>query len=272
MQVTRNQIAVASTETMLWNQLDVTWKIGADRVRNTLVAGIEGGRETSDPIRYTWTGVPGTSLMDPDENQPFAGTSAVRSRVQTTADSLAFYAMDTLSLGEHLDLTGGLRWDRFKADYVQSVAPAVSLDRTDEMTSVRAALVYKPVPSGSLYLSYGTSFNPSAESLSLSAKTSDLAPEKNRTFEVGTKWEWAGGKLTLRGALYRLEKLNARVPDPTNSALNILGGDQRVDGAEIEMAGAVTDRWQIYTGYAFADTEVVSTTLVNTQGNPRQRA
>lgn len=272
MQVTRNQIAVASTETMLWNQLDVTWKIGADRVRNTLVAGIEGGRETSDPIRYTWTGVPGTSLMDPDENQPFAGTSAVRSRVQTTADSLAFYAMDTLSLGEHLDFTGGLRWDRFKADYAQSVAPAVSLDRTDEMTSVRAALVYKPVPSGSLYLSYGTSFNPSAESLSLSAKTSDLAPEKNRTFEAGTKWEWAGGKLTLRGALYRLEKLNARVPDPTNSALNILGGDQRVDGAEIEMAGAVTDRWQIYTGYAFADTEVVSTTLVNTQGNPLANA
>lgn len=272
MQVTRNQIAVASVETMLWNQLDFTWKVGTDATRNTLVAGLEGGRETSDPIRYTWTGVPGTSLMDPDEHQPFAGTGAVRSRVQTTANSIAAYAMDTLSLGEHWDLTGGLRWDRFQAGYDQSVAPAVSLDRTDQMTSVRAALAYKPRMNGSIYLSYGTSFNPSAESLSLSANSADLAPEKNRSLEVGTKWDFAGGKLTFRGAAYRLRKLNARVPDPTNPALNILGGDQRVDGAEAELAGALTDAWRIYTGYAFAQTEVVSTTLANTQGNPLANA
>lgn len=272
MQVTRNQIAVGSVETMLWNQLDFTFKAGAGAVRNVLVAGLEGGRETSDPTRYAWTGVPGTSLMDPDENQPFAGASTVSSRVRTVADSLAGYAMDTLSLGEKWEITGGLRWDRFKADYSQSVGTATAFNRTDEMTSVRGAIVYKPVPSGSIYLSYGTSFNPSAESLSLSASTTNLDPEKNRTFEAGTKWDLAGGRLTLRGAIYRLEKLNARVPDPNDSALNILGGNQRVDGAELEMVGHITEAWQVYTGYAFADSEVTSTTLANTQGNPLPNA
>lgn len=272
-QVTRNQIAVSSIETMLWNQLDFTFRAGTGSIRNTLVAGVEGGRETSDPIRYTWTGVPNTSLALPNEHQPFAGTSALRSQVRTVADSLAGYAMDTLSLGDKWEFTGGLRWDRFKADYSQSVAPgAVQLDHTDEMTSVRSAIVFKPVASGSIYLSYGTSFNPSAESLSLSASTSDLSPEKNRTFEAGTKWDLLGGRLTLSGAIYRLQKLNARVPDPANSALNILGGDQRVDGAEIEVVGHITQAWQVYSGYAFAESEVTSTTLINTQGNPLANA
>ncbi|HZU53113.1 MAG TPA: TonB-dependent siderophore receptor [Holophagaceae bacterium] len=271
MQVTRNQIAVDSLETMLWNQLDFTFRAGSGPLRNVLVAGVEGGRETSDPTRYAWTGVPGTSLVDPNENQPFAGTSTLRSKVRTVANSLAGYAMDTLSAGEHWEFTGGVRWDRFKADYSESVA-GVSLARTDEMTSVRGAVVFKPVAYGSVYLSYGTSFNPSAESLSLSASTADLSPEKNRTFEAGTKWDLAGGRLTLRGAIYRLQKLNARVPDPNNSALNILGGDQRVDGAEVELVGRVTERWQVYTGYAFADSEVTSTTLANTQGNPLPNA
>lgn len=271
MQVTRNQIAVDSIETMLWNQLDFTFRAGSGPLRNVLVAGVEGGRETSDPTRYTWTGVPGTSLADPDENQPFAGTSTLRSKVRTVANSLAGYAMDTLSVGEHWEFTGGVRWDRFKADYSESVA-GVSLARTDEMTSVRGAVVFKPVSSGSIYLSYGTSFNPSAESLSLSASTTDLSPEKNRTFEAGTKWDLAGGRLTFRGAVYRLQKLNARVPDPNNSALNILGGDQHVDGAEAELVGHLTERWQVYTGYAFAESEVTSTTLANTQGNPLANA
>ncbi len=271
MQVTRNQIAVDSIETMLWNQLDFTFKAGTGAIRNVLVAGVEGGRETSDPVRFGWTGVPNTSLLDPNENQPFAGTSVVRSRVRTVANSLAGYAMNTLSLGDHWDLTGGVRWDRFKADYREAVA-GVDLGRTDEMTSVRAALVYKPTQAGSLYLTYGTSFNPSAETLSLSASTSDLSPEKNRTLEVGTKWDLADGRLAFSGAVYRMEKLNARVPDPNNSALNILGGNQRVEGAELEIAGRLTAQWQIHAGYAYTDSEVTSTTLANTQGNPLANA
>ena len=53
------------------------------------------------------------------------------------------------------------------------------------MPSWRAALVYKPVTIGSIYFDAGTSFNPSAESLSLSAATANLPPEKNRTYELG---------------------------------------------------------------------------------------
>jgi catecholate siderophore receptor len=162
-----------------------------------------------------------------------------------------------LKLGEKLDLIGGARWDRFDADFTQSVAPIAAFKRVDEMTSLRAAIVYKPNSDGSVYFGYGSSFNPSAETLSLSASTVNLEPEKNRTYEVGSKWELFSRKLSLRGALFRTEKLNAREPDPNNPLLNVLAGQHRVNGFELEAQGNMTRRWQMLSSYAFMDSKLV---------------
>ena len=126
------------------------------------------------------------------------------------------------------------------------------------MPTWRAALVYKPVPAGSIYFAAGTSFNPSAESLSLSASNANLPPEKNKTYELGSKWDLDGGKMSVRGAVFRTEKTNAREPDPNNSLLNVLAGDQRVDGAQIEVRGRLTSRWEMLSSYAYLDGKVVS--------------
>jgi catecholate siderophore receptor len=134
----------------------------------------------------------------------------------------------------------------------------------DELPSYRGGIVYKPIPIASVYFDYSTSFNPSAESLSqivavrsLNQGNIGLPPEKNRVFEVGSKAEVLGGRLLLQGALFRETKYNARIPSPTNSAFNILGGDQQVDGFEVEAQGRLTDRWQITASYTNLHGEVI---------------
>jgi catecholate siderophore receptor len=254
--VTRHQIAVSSVESFLQNQLDATARIQTGAVQHTLVAGIELGRETSDPTRPAFTGVPGTSLLHPDEHQPFSGSSTIASRVRTTALSAGVYALDTVSLGSRLDLIGGARWDRFDASYAQSVAPTSAFRRVDTMPSWRGAIVYKPRASASIYAGYGTSFNPSAESLSLSASTADTPPESNTTSEVGAKWELPH-RLSMRAATFRTNKSNAREPDPNNPLQNVLSGEQRVNGIEVEVNGHITDRWQVVSSYAFMDATLV---------------
>ena len=126
------------------------------------------------------------------------------------------------------------------------------------MPSWRTALVYKPVSIASIYGAAGTSFNPSAESLSLSASTANLPPEKNRTYEAGTKWDLPHERLSLRAAFFRTEKLNAREPDPTNSLLNVLAGNQRVNGLEADVRARLTSRWDLMASYANLDGRVVS--------------
>ena len=249
--VNRNQLSGDSVETFLQNQLDVTTKFDTGFINHTLVTGIESGRETSEPNRYTWAGVPTTSLLNPNYDQSFSGTRTVTSRVYTTGDTLAFYSLDTMKLNEHWEVQGGTRWDRFNARYKQSVAPATAFARSDKMTSWRGALIYKPVENGSIYFDYGTSFNPSAESLALSTATANIAPEENETYEIGSKWDLLNKKMSLRGAIYETVKKNARESDPNNPTLNVLAGQQKVQGIEIEAAGHLTDQWQVYSGYTF---------------------
>jgi catecholate siderophore receptor len=124
------------------------------------------------------------------------------------------------------------------------------------MPSWRAAVVYKPAPAASIYADYGTSFNPSAEALSLSASTANTPPESNRTYEAGAKWELSR-RLSVRGAMFRTDKTNAREPDPNNPLQNVLSGEQRVNGVEVEADGHITRHWQILSSYAFMDATLV---------------
>jgi catecholate siderophore receptor len=168
------------------------------------------------------------------------------------------YFLDTLRFGSHFDLTGGLRVDRFDANYRQFIGTAASFNRVDVMPSWRAAAVYKPVAVGSIYLAAGTSFNPSAEALALSATTVSLPPEKNLTYEAGTKWDLPRNRLSIRAAIFRTEKQNARETDPTNALLTVLSGTQRVNGAQIEVRGRINRRLDILSSYAYLDATLVS--------------
>ena len=278
--VNRNQIATDSTETFMWDQADASLNGKAFGLRHTAVIGVEGGRETSSPVRPTFYApqivngkvvsintVPTTPLLDPNESQPFSGTPRPSSNVHTSALSVGVYVLDDIQLSQKWELTGGIRWDRFDANYNavnwtypasgQVVETPSQFEQVVQKPTWRGALVFKPKPNGSVYFDYGTSFNPSAETLALSQGTANLPPEENQTFEAGSKWDLNHGRLGVRGDLFRTDKENAREASPTNSALYVLAGNQRVDGAEFEVQGHFTDRWEILSSYTFMHSEVV---------------
>jgi catecholate siderophore receptor len=255
--VIRNQIAVDSTETFLQDQADVTMKFNTGSLRHTVVTGVEGGRETSSPFRqrFNLATVPKTNLLHPDTSQPFAGIVPQSGITDThaIAISVGAYAIDTINLLPKLDLVAGVRVDRFDATVDQSlpVIPTSPFERVDVMPSWRGALVFKPVAGGSIYFDYGTSFNPSAETLALTVATQDAAPEENRTFEVGTKWDLFARKLSVRAAAFRTDKTNAR--ETVNATTVVLSGSQRVSGVQIQANGYLTSRWEILASYAYLD-------------------
>jgi catecholate siderophore receptor len=256
--ITRHEIGVNSVESFLDEQADMIARFKTGFIRHNIVSGVEVGRETSNPTRPAWANVPPTSLLDPNFDQRLSGNMTISSIVNTTSITAGAYVLDTMNLGKHWDVAGGFRWDRFDTDYKQSATPASAFNRVDQMPSWRAALVYKPVSIGSIYFDAGTSFNPSAESLSLSTSTANLPPEKNLTYEFGSKWDFSQRRLSVRTALFQTEKLNAREPDPTNPLLNVLAGAQRVRGAQFEVRGRLTSRWEMLSSYAYLDGKVVS--------------
>ena len=270
--VTRNTNTGRSVDSMLWDQLNMTIRWSIFGIDNISVIGIEGGHERATPEFDNSSGVPTSPLLNPNENLDFSATSTFpRYKTHLTANSVAPYVIDTVKFGQAWEATIGLRYDHFAVDYNDAsfsttvpglIVKADDIEHTDNMGSYRAALTYKPAANGSIYLAFGTSFNPSAEDLSLisssrsfSLNNANLDPEKSRTYELGTKWSVIDSHLDLSAAIFRLQKENARVPDPTNVLLNILGGSQRVDGAELRAEGQLTSKWRIDAGYEYLDSK-----------------
>jgi catecholate siderophore receptor len=251
-------------DTILSNQTNLTARFEAGSIRHAVVAGVELGREGSENFLRAGPTAPQADLFHPDPDDPYPGPITRTGAVNDgTADSAAVYAFDTLTLGEKFELTGGLRYDHFAVDYESKSATGVvtPFARTDDMLSWRAGAVYKLRPFGSVYAGLGTSFNPSAEGLSLAANNVSLDPEETRSYEVGTKWDLGGRRLSLTAALFRTEKTNARTPgvNPGDPPL-VLQGEQTVDGVELGATGSIGSRLSVFAGYAHMRSEIESST------------
>jgi catecholate siderophore receptor len=259
--VGRDSPSSSGTQTNLTGQFDLTARFDTGPLRHVLVAGTELARQTNDLDRYVnpfdsnnfW--VTPTSLLYPDpfESRPVEPVSATQ---VTDANSEGLYATDTASLGSHLDLIAGVRLDRFAATYHQVTVASgavLDLDHVDRVASPRVAAVYKPVPWESLYVSYGTSYDPSAEALTLTTKTADLGPVKARTYEAGSKTSVLSGGLLLTAAVFRTQVDNAQINDPDNPTLTILEGNERVQGFELGATGHITRALEVTAGYTYLD-------------------
>ena len=253
--VTRSRPSLDSDTLTVNNQTTATADFNTGPLGHTLVAGLELGYDDADTKRFGFTGLPTASLFDPDSNEGVGAPRTLTTNTSAEATTVGVYAFDQIRLTDEWSIVGGLRWDRFDAESEEKVV-GVSLDRTDTMWSTRAAVVYEPNDQQTYYASYGTSFNPSAEFVSLSAAQVGLEPEKNRTFEVGAKYSLFDSWLGLSGSLFRIEKTNARTVDPVNASVTILDGEQRVDGFEFEANGRITDRWTVLAGYTYLDGEI----------------
>jgi len=121
----------------------------------------------------------------------------------------------------------------------------------------RAGGVYQPMVNGSVYVGYGSSFNPSAEGLAPTPVTVGLEPEHTRTYEAGTKWDVADEELSLTAAVFSTEKTNARTPginagDPPT----VLAGRLQVRGLELGASGRLTSWWTAFAGYSFMHSDI----------------
>ncbi len=265
--VSRHDIALTSRETILDNQTNATIRFNTGPVTHTVVSGIEVARQTSDPTRYTYPYTL-TSLYTPETLIPaFTLSPTTTSIAGTVVNNYGVYAVDTIGLGPHWDIVAGWRWDRYDSTFHQIVAPTTFVTRNDDLPTYRAAIVYKPTSNSSIYFDYGTSFDPSAESLSLSAATATVAPEKTTIYEVGTKWNVLNQRLSLTGAIYQIQMANVRETNPANPTTDILAGNYRARGFELGATGHLTAQWEVFAGYAYNEAIVVASPNPKEVGN-----
>jgi len=252
------------------NQTNLTTSIATGSMRHDVVTGLEFSRETtSNQNSAQTTNQPQVSITDPNPgDRPFGPMPANSGNPSnTTLHQAGAYVFDTINVGARWQLTGGLRFDIVDVDHALTTLATrevSSIRNSDSMVSWRGGIVYKPRPMGSVYLGYGTSFNPSVDAAASGAALSttataannpNLSPEETHNYEAGTKWDVLGNRLSLTGAVFRTEKINARTRNAASDPF-VLAGKQRVDGVELGASGNITSRWSVLAAYAFMHSRI----------------
>jgi len=264
--INRTQALRLNTQENVYNQTDFVFKKPLFGFNNTLMFGSEFGWEDYDfksknsfRANGTTTTFP-ISIFNPVSARStailagdFSGTLAT-DRL-THAQTYAGYVLDQFEITPEWKLLAGTRYDVFEAQQEDRLG-AASFDSSVDQWSPRGGVVWQPTKTQAYYFSYGKSFNPSAESLSLSANNTNLPPEQNHNYEIGAKLDFFDNRLSATAALFRLEKTNARTTSPLDPNLQILAGEQRTDGFELGLAGEILPRWDVSVTYAYLDAEI----------------
>ncbi len=247
----------------LFNVTELTGDFKTGQLLHTVAVGVEFGREEISKKSVATPGLSADidSVQNPNPNRDYNFTidrGPLDRTAKTTTTGL--YAFDTIKFNEQWETSLGLRWDQYK---VQTYGTAPEA-RKDNMWNYQLGLIYKPASNGSVYVSYGTSSNPAGETAGQSGGADgaagggmrDLAPEKSRSIELGTKWELFNKRMLLTGAIFETKKTDARSADPLTGEVT-LSGSNRVRGIELGVSGQITSKWNVWGGYAYLDPKVL---------------
>ncbi len=238
------------------NQTDLRFNLDTGGIHHEAVTGVELYRESYGGLHKTMDVPDGSMFFDlSDPAHHFASTSVSKGYgdPRSVVKNAALYASDTLTLDPQWQLLLARRYDRWEAGSERSTGNSKS---SDDAIGGGAGIVYKPLPNGSIYLSYSQAAQPSAIGATTNnqiygaASTEDYKPAESRTWELGTKWELLDDRLGLTAALFRTELDDSWEYSEGESAPVRALPAKRVDGVELGLQGKLSDRWSAYAGFA----------------------
>jgi catecholate siderophore receptor len=275
------------------NQTTLTAKFDTGPVKHSISAGLEytWDQQESPTLVGMGTYSSGNPILAPfvpnfpditgyDLNRSPLGYHSVGA-----TDTIGVFVFDSAEIGQHWQVSGGFRADRYDARYYATSAPVAPTptnagnpdgllygDTQGALYSGKLALTYKPTKEGDIYLAYGSTMTPPGSAnftLSESAvnqNSPNLDPQESWNIELGSKWEFFNDKLSVNGAIFHTENKNVifttdpSAPlDPSNYSVD---GRQTIEGETLGVTGKITDNWAILANVSHLNAEL------NEKGNP----
>ena len=239
-----------------FNQTDLIYNFKTGSVSHKLLTGLEIGLQENQNYRIVNSGTDPTPLA----SNPFALLTFNSSRSRnayTDISNQAIYLQDQIYLNEQFQIVTGLRYDKFKTKFNDSVTPSNSANVNDQFISPRVGLVYKPIEPVSIYTNYSLSYLPrTGEQLtSITSSNKSFDPEKFTNIEAGIKYDLLQS-FSISSSIYRLERSKIAITDPSSPTNTIIVDGQVTKGFELGVAGKLFDSYSMYGGYTYQDAEI----------------
>jgi len=258
------------------NQTSISAKFQTGELKHNLVGGIEFTAESQQVHTYKNSAVPAIPNLPgpfvPNPYDPIAQPPIDRKVIQQGETfTTGLYAFDTVEIGKHWIVTGGLRSDIYEAEYYARNTSGVAtgpFNGSDTLFSGKIGLTYKPVEEGSIYLAYSSTQPPPgtaavSEGAGTTGGTGSTAtgnnnfnsdPQISKNIELGAKWDFFNSALTLSGAVFHTRNENViYVSDTVPTTVYSYDGAQEVNGVTLGAAGKISENWQVLANVAFLD-------------------
>jgi catecholate siderophore receptor len=272
----KGRIGISDISTL---QSDYTNKFQLLGMSHDITTGVDFVHENAKRNNNFTTGLaaaPTTTVGSPNDGATRADTRGTPFLNTFGANALGLYVQDMVTVVQSFKVVAGLRYDRFKADYRTATT---SFERSDSMWNPRIGALFQPTEWASFHASYGSSFNSSADTYQFgvgaptNSRVANTPPEKSRNFELGSKFDLIGGRLSLNASVFRTEKYNERNTDPDSAATQeLLSGKRHATGLDLDIAGRITPDWDAFVSYTWIPQAKIdkSNVVLNANGTGAQ--
>ncbi|MGD1936995.1 MAG: TonB-dependent siderophore receptor [Cyanophyceae cyanobacterium] len=247
-------------ESFSW-QTDLIGEFNTGSIEHQLLVGFELSRidfgfPVADSFRDLDNNPLAIDVVNPQYGIPIPGVEDFTGffTSDNSQETLGLYIQDQITLLPNLKLLVGERYDfnRNENDSVFTNADGESFPSSDEFDSEafspRVGIVYQPIEPISIYASYSRSFIPN----SVTTVDGDIIePERGTQYEVGVRAEL--GDVVINLAAYDITNTNLVRADPDNPNFSIPVGEVRSRGIELDVAGEISDGWNVIGSLFFND-------------------
>ncbi|KLT66984.1 TonB-dependent receptor [Pedobacter sp. BMA] len=267
----RNVTRSKSKEFTYNEQVNLNGKFTTVGISHTLLVGADADQSRStSAANWTYNGATAFNygnfnILDPST---YYGSGLEPNAVSAASTFAPIFRMgafvqDLVSITEKFKILAGVRWTFQKTPSTQTTAAATGIttasttvDKIDKAFSPKFGLVYEPLKSTSVYVSYANNFTSNSGT---DIYLAPMRPSIIDQYEAGIKNDFLEGKLTANVTVYRILNSNFAQTalfkqDGTANAdatIKEFTGKTASDGVELDLSGTITAGLNFLAGYSY---------------------
>jgi iron complex outermembrane recepter protein len=176
---------------------------------------------------------------------------------------IGLFGQATVTLGDRLDLSAGLRIDHESKEaaletfFDPQIAPVARVDAEEDFSTVspQMAVAYRPRPEYTAYATVGRGFKAGGFNAASPAGREAYGEEQAWHVEGGLKTLLAGGRVTANAAVFHIDwrDLQLNVPDPAVPAQFFIAnvGGATSKGVEFELAARAAPGVDVFATFGY---------------------
>ncbi|RZL19418.1 MAG: TonB-dependent receptor [Pedobacter sp.] len=284
--VARNLTRSKSQEYSYNEQVNLTGFVKTGGIGHTILIGVDADQSTTTSNSFYYPGAAtatspyptafnygAVNLLDPSTyyGSGIMPETSILNRTVAPVFRMGGFVQDMLTVSEKFKVLAGIRWSFQKTPTtdITNVVTGVeskgaTVDKIDKAFSPKFGLVYQPLKTSSVYVSYANNFTSNSGT---DIYFNPMTPSIIDQYEIGVKNDFFDGKMSANVTWYKILNnnlaqtavLGADGKPNSNTSLKEFTGKTASEGIEFDLIGKLAKGLNFLAGYSYSYYRYVKT-------------